>query len=105
MKNTTIITEYEPAGAKMLMDEDKKNLTTYYWSPEMGLMVAENQIGDIGIVYKTKETISDDIDEVLEFIEENSENSDVLSINLFNSVAEAREFIRQYFKLLSGQQA
>ena len=102
MKNTTIIKEYAPAGMKMYTDEDVKNKTTYYWKPEMGFIVAENTIGDIAMVYKTKETLSDDIDKVLSFIEEHAEDG-VISINFFYSITEARAFVKKFFDSLAGK--
>lgn len=104
MKNTTLKKEYKEAGSiKMLMDRDEQNCTTYYWKPDMGLIIAENDLGDIGIVYKAKDTLSDDFDEIINYIEAHSEDG-VLDINIFDSIAETRAFIEILFKSLSGQQ-
>ena len=103
-KKTTILTEYAPAlGMKFLKDEDKKNRTAYYWSPEMGLCIAENAIGDIGIVYKAKAPLSEDIDEALSFIESHSEDGQV-SITVFCTIEGARAFVHDFFMRLTRQQ-
>ena len=102
MNNTTLVKEYREAGMKMLMGRDEINYTTYYWKPEMGLVIAENEIGNIGIVYKTRETLPDNIAELLKYIEDHSEDG-VLSINAFTSIKETRAFIATLFQRLKGQ--
>ena len=102
MKNTTLLKEYKEAGMKMLTGRDEMNCTTYYWKPEMGLIIAENEIGNIGIVYKTKETLPDNIGELLKYIEFHSEDG-VLSINIFDSIQDTRAFIGILFQSLTGQ--
>lgn len=103
MDNTTLIKEYKEAGMKMLAGRDEMNCTNYYWKPEMGLAIAENDLGDIGIVYKTKETLPDNFGELLDYIEEYSEDG-ALSINIFDSIKETRAFIEILFQNLKGQQ-
>lgn len=102
MKNTTLIKDYKEAGMKMMMARDIESRTDYYWKPEMGLIIAENEIGDIGIVYKTKETLPDNIGGILAYIEAHNEDG-VLSINVFTSIKETRAFIARLFQNLTGQ--
>ncbi len=102
MNNTTLVKEYKEAGMKMLMGRDAMNCTTYYWKPEMGLIIAENELGDIGIVYKTNETLPDNIAEVFNYIEAHSEDG-VLSIEVFDSIWETRAFIAILFQSFTRQ--